>query len=177
MLHIAHENLEKFSAGNIYLFQENDISDWIPNKDVLLDDLIDLTDEQKKNEMKDDLSVHCKQILMEISPVCDHAQMNVRIARFVVGLLIPMKNKINHKKLKNRDSFYRFGPLFLEGNTESNVEDGLYHIYFNARYVVTHDLEKARSFKAFVCLRSQAFADLQAWLARQASRPGLLLLR
>lgn len=209
MLHLAFENLDRFTGGNLYVFSRDEKTDWLPERSRLIEDIVQ---REKNEEVTHAKVVHlCSAsfpILVETSANCDHAQKNIRIARFLYGLLLPDTER---KKVNRRSEFiWELGPLFLheilnpdkmaeplfEEPEEdyagpyacsifgklNNVQDtlvkaGLYYFYLSARHLVSLDLMKAKDIRPFARLRCQALIDLQAWFARHAARPGMVLLR
>jgi len=172
MLHLAFENLEHFTAGNLYTFPSKKKPKWIPDKHQLLEDLIQKakTPEQTTDKINDVSNVSIP-VVIEASATCDHAQKNIHIARFIFGLIVPVSER---KKLNVKAGFiWEFGPLFLEKRVATA---GNYYIYFSARHLVTLDLKQATGLKAFARLRGQSFVGLQAWFAHHAARPGIMLL-
>lgn len=171
MLHLSFENLEKFCAGNIYMFSARKKPRTFPGVGQLLDDLRQREkDAQKEEDSKDEMAGVSKAVFIEVGATCDHAQDNVRIARFIAGLIVPAGNS---KRIKKADFIWKLGPVFLGTPIAAKGE---YYLYFSARHLVTHDLKQAVKLKAAVRMRGQALIDLQAWFSRQASRPGLMLL-
>lgn len=167
MLHLSLEDVERFYAGNIYKYSAKRKPRWAPSSDALLDDII----KPEKAELKPGLSTVSTPVLIEVSATCDHAQRNIRIARFIAGLVIPASESRN---IKGEGNFiWRFGPVFLQRPIASA---GQYYFYFSARHVVTLDLEQTAKLKAVARLRGQALVHLQAWFAHQSARPGMLLL-
>jgi len=166
MLHLASEKDGKYAAGNIYRFKREDKPSWVPSCEELLGDF--LKKEYNKPEQKQELSLKCHPILIEISATCDHAQKNIRVARFLAGLLIPVSEQ---NKIKQPAEFiWRLGPLLINGLPSP------YFLCFSARHLVTSSLDEAVSMKSFARLRNQPLMHLQAWFARHASRPGLIFL-
>lgn len=167
MLHLAVEGDDKYAAGNIYRFEPDKAPGWVPTCDNLLTDFLD--PQYNRPEQRKELCIKCHHVLVEISASCDHAQKNIRIARFVAGLIIPESER---GKVKRAEYIWKLGPLMIgeEGST------GLYSLYFSARHLMTSSVDEAVGMKPFMRLRSQAFIHLQAWFARHASRPGLILL-
>jgi len=170
MLHLAYENLDRLSAGNIYFFTEKTKPVWIPDVSGLIKDLIQGAS-GANGEKLNLLSNTFRLSIIEASPVCDHAQKNIRFARFVAGLLAPSDSRTKFKR--NAAFVWEFGPIFLEAPV---AENGQYFLYLSARHLVTTTIDLAGELKASVRLRSQAFTAFQAWLAGHASRPGVMLL-
>ena len=166
MLHLASEKDGKYAAGNIYRFEGENKPSWVPSCEELLGDF--LKKEYNKLEQKQELSLKCQPILIEISATCDHAQKNIRVARFLAGLLIPVSEQ---NKIKQPAEFiWRLGPLLVGGLPSP------YFLCLSARHLVTSSLGDVVSMKSFARLRNQPLIHLQAWFARHASRPGLILL-
>ncbi len=167
MLHLAVDETKRFYAGNIYL----DLSQkWahVPSIEEVLDDFMNCKENQK-DAYRAALEPVSKSVIVEVNASCDHSQNNIRIARFVAGILIPATEKA---KIKKAEFILKFGPVFLD----DPLPAGEYYFFFSARHVITIELEKIKNKKAFLRMRGQAFTDLQAWLARQTSRPGMLML-
>lgn len=165
MLHLAFEDSGRYSAGNIYKFESKKEPGWVPSCDQLLENLL------HNPESRNELSEVCCPVVIEVNAICDHAQKNIRIARFIGGLLVPASDV---GKIKSKGEFiWKFGPVLLEAPDLS----GQYYFFFSARHLVTLSLEEAIKMQAFARLRIQALTALQAWFAQHAARPGLILLR
>lgn len=167
MLHLAIEEDAKYAAGNIYMFEPDKAPNWVPTCDNLLTDVLHPQCNDPKH--RKGFCIRCRRVLVEISASCDHAQGNIRIARFIAGLVIPESEQ---KKIKPAQYIWKQGP-FMIGEGQSA---GIYCLCFNARHLVTSSLDEANRMEPFMRLRSQAFINLQAWFAQHASRPGLILL-
>ncbi|HBI02257.1 MAG TPA: hypothetical protein DHW49_00560 [Anaerolineae bacterium] len=167
MLHLAMTNVNDFFAGNIYM--RSKFGKLIPTANKILDDIVENNNKKQTISILSPLS---KVIAVEVNANCDHSQDKVRIARLLVGLVIP-EDKIN--RIKRRASFlYELGPLFLETRT---ISAGVYYIYFSSLHLVTIELKQALKAIPLARLRGQAFSDMQAWFARQSTRPGMLALK
>jgi len=173
MLHLSFENLGHFTAGNLYKFSSKIDPNWKLNPRQLLEDFIQgKKGEEQTSKKINEVSKSSVPVFVEVSAACDHAQKNIRIARFIFGLIIPAaeKKKLNYKA----DFIWEFGPFFLE---KLIADAGQYYFYFSARDIVTLDLKKTLKMKAVARIRSQALSDLQFWLAHHSARPGMMLLR
>ncbi len=165
MLHLAFENLDRFSPGNIYVFPKKTMPEWIASNHQLA---ADLSNSGKLKEVRKS----GRRILIESSAICDHAQGNIRMHRLVTGLLMPADK---HKSMKKKASFvFELGPFHLKGPL--SVKEGDYSFYFSARHEVTRGLAELKELKAVARLRTQALSDLQAWYSRQSARPGMVML-
>jgi hypothetical protein len=173
MLHIAFDNIQHSSAGNIYRFAARHKPKWAPSASDLLDDLLEpLQPEERLRQRKAEVLAASSPLLIEVSPVCDHAQRNVRIPRFVAGVIMP--NALVNTLKKPGGFNWRFGPIYLD---RPFATPGEYYIALSARHLVTHLSRKSDSLRPSARLRSEALADLFAWLFHHASRPGVTLLR
>ena len=170
MLHLSFDNLDRFTAGVVLKFNPAQrIPDWVPTMTELLNDLVEKK-KHKTDESERKLRTFCRQVLVEVTPACDHAQDHIRIARFIAGLLVPAGEL---GKMKRKTAFiWELGPVFLD----NGVRPGGYSFLFSARHMVSLDLEEAEGARVYARLRGQAFADLQAWLAGHAGRAGKALL-
>src|SRR5207249_1624629 len=110
-------------------------------------------------------------VWVEVSPVCDHAQGNVRFARLIAGLLVPAGDRglIN----PHGGFVWHFGPVHLEQFVPLS---GAYYLCSSAWHVATLRLDRAHVLIPIARLRAQALAALQAWLAAQSARPGVTQL-
>lgn len=173
MLHLSFENIGHFTAGNMYKFSSKIDSNWKLNPHQLLEDFIQgKKGEEQTSKKINEVSKSSVPVLVEVSAACDHAQKNIRIARFIFGLIIPAaeRKKLNYKA----DFIWEFGPFFLE---KLIADAGQHYFYFSARDIVTLDLKKALKMKVVARIRRQALSDLQSWLAHHSARPGMMLLR
>lgn len=171
MLHLAFEENGKYANGDIYKFESDKVPSWGLSLDNLLQDFVQK--EYDSEEKRKEISSKWKYVIVEINASCDHAYSNVRAARFLSGLIIPVSEQGNIKKSGDDNFIWKLGSIFVK----KDGLDGLFSLYFSARHLVTCPIDEVAKLTPFARLRSQAFTDLQAWFARQASRPGYLLLK
>lgn len=172
-LHLAFEGLERFTGGNLYTFLKKKKPSWLPDGHAFIEDFVQGEKGKPGTITKIDyLEGIYIPVLLEISANCDHAQKNIRLARFIFGLALPANERGKIKR--NAGFIWEFGPLSLKGR---RGRAGEYNIYFSARHVVSLELGKAERMNPHARLRGQALVDLQAWLARHAARPGMVLLQ
>jgi hypothetical protein len=164
MYHLAFGVSNQFCPGNLYLFPVNEAPQWMPSTQSVLEDM---TQPGHVEAVK----LNSFMTLVEVGPNCDHAQQNIRLARFIPGVLLPAENL--NKIKKSADFLWLKFPFYVD---KSPVVSGNYLICLSARHFVTADLETVANMTAYGRLRSQILTDLQTWFARHASRPGMLLL-
>jgi hypothetical protein len=165
MLHLAFENLERYSPGNIYVFRQKRLPPWIASNKELVSDMA--------SGDSNEISKQSRRVLIESSAVCDHAQGNLRHHRFITGLIVPAEKR---KRMKRGAAFiFELGPLYLGRPVAPNKGD--YYLYFSARHEVTRSRSELRQLTAVTRLRAQALTDLQAWYSRQSARPGMVMLK
>ncbi len=166
MLHLTRDNLINISPGNVYNVQEQADVSWCPTIDELSGDLIQgnpITEETKQQ-----IHDSCKLVLLEVSPVCDHAQKNIRYTRLVAGLLAPQKHA---KKFKKAQYIHQLGSFWLDERYSLSPDQ--YSFFFSARHLVTVSRESF-SLTPFARFRGQLFAVIQNWFANHAIRPGMV---
>lgn len=125
--------------------------------------------EEKLSERFRQIVAECLPTLVEISPGCDYAQCNRRVARFVGGLLVPEQ----HSKLivGHKESIRTIPAVRLPGIA------GMWHPVFSARFPYTlPDPEKVVKSKPICRLRTPVLIAILHWCAAQASRPDYLSL-
>jgi len=166
-LHLAINGNGGYYAGNIYTQAE--LQTRIPSVKMLLGDFVNCNDNQKTQAIKK-LAPLTKSIVIEMNAICDHVQNNIRIGRFIAGLIVP---QTEIKKLKRADFIYQLGPIFLEFK---GISAGVYYFCLSARHLLTIELKQVTKAKKLGRLRGQAFGDLQDWFAYRAARPGKLIL-
>jgi hypothetical protein len=171
MLHVATEGLGREWAGNMYPLPEDE--KWkghFPQRDELVGEF--LADPRNMEAA----SKTCAPILVEISPICDHAQDKVRVFRLLGGILAPTEQ---HKFFKQPQ---RKGPEFLWKLQRLHLSKGVptpgvFDLYLSARLFYSLSKERSRELTPTLRLRTQACTALQAWFSAHASRVGLFLLR
>jgi hypothetical protein len=172
MLHLGFDNLPSSSAGGVFRFLLGHKPKWVPSASSLLDDLIQPMDTvERTEERKAEVLAAAVPILVEVSPVCDHAQRNIRVPRFVAGVIVP---EAFVKKLKKAAGFaWHLGPVHLD---QPFMPSGEYAFVLSARHLVTQNKKRTESLRSSARLRAQALGDLNAWLFHHASRPGMTFL-
>lgn len=166
MFHIASTNLEPIAPGNIYIINPYlKRPDWIPARKTLYNDLM-----QKNKKLDPNDKRKIRQVVIEISPDCDHAQKKIRMARLLPGFLVPENLKDYFKK--PCESIYRNGPFYL---SQIPGKDKFY-LYLSANNFFTARLENLETLNPTIRLRNQSLEHLINHFTNHASRPGLLLI-
>ena len=109
-------------------------------------------------------------VAVEVTPLCD-AHRKTRIARFLVGIAVPISELSNTKKnglrsLKSQ-AFLNLGPLMIP-------ELGHIDIVWCTRLAFTSPIERVKTLMPIRRLRYDVLVNLQSWSSAQASRPGYL---
>ncbi len=171
MMHVAEESLGREWTGNIYPLPEDE--KWkgcFPGRVELVGEF--LGDRQNMEAA----SKSCTPVLVEISPICDHAQAKVRVFRLLGGILAPTEE---YKLFKQPQ---RKGPEFLWKLERLHLSKGVtapgvFDLYLSARLLYSLSKERSRELTPTLRLRTQACTALQAWFSAHAARVGLFLLR
>ncbi len=114
---------------------------------------------------KNDLESKARYFFLEVSPSCDFAQNNWRVHRCLSGIMWPHAHV---KKLKKSEFTYK-SPLI-------EIDNGLYYLVFNLRYLTSLPIGKLNKKKALFRVRHDLLVDIQSHLARHINRPGIISL-
>lgn len=170
MLHMASDQLENFSPGNLYVFGERSRPPFMPSiKDVLQDCIQGNNAAQQAENLKLVLK-HSHLCGLEVTPVCDHAQNKIGLSRLISTVAVAYEQR---KRIKGGQFLKRIGPFFF---AEKPFTTGPYVLFLNSRYVATAKLSEVKSIRAKARVRAQLLADIQSWAAYQASRQGVMML-
>ncbi len=113
-------------------------------------------------------------IIVEVSPFCDHAQGKVSLPRFVGGCLVPEEQAGG--LLGRADYLWQqAGPLYFpERVFPEEGCGGVYRLVLNAHVQTARDNLSDVELKPMARVRRNTLLDIQAWLARHGSRPGVM---
>jgi hypothetical protein len=161
MLHVAWDVRRGLQPGNIYLSPLPGVPGTITAASLIA--------ELVHAEQRTAVSDSAPGAWLELGPVCDHAQGNIRFARLIAGLLVPAARA---GAIKRAGFIWDFGPLFFE----RGVPPGPYHLCLSARHLTTLPVDDANRLDPVARLRTQALASLQAWFAGHAARPAVTRL-
>jgi len=108
-----------------------------------------------------------KVILMEITPLCDYTQRNMKFGKFVLGVLWPasLDGEDMGKKIKKVGGcIYKKLPILYDKE--------IYYLTFNSRYFYNFNSNLFNKVKPLFRARKELLVDVQHWFSTQISRPG-----
>lgn len=141
--------------GNVY---RNAIVPKVSIEELLKDDAFK-NEWAKKNTFKQLL----RHIVLEITPVCDHAQQKSLKSRMLPGVLWPHAFK-NKRKRKGEYSYV--SPII-------EFDDELYEMVFDFRTFTSINFIKLRGKRPIFMVQNELLADIQSRLASHVSRLGV----
>lgn len=124
------------------------------------------------------LAAKTRPVLIELSPPCDAANDKRKQLRFVGGLLFPhcpdecehLWPKGNHSIAVRARQVYREVPILVPPMSEA--EQAPMHLVVSANFFFTEEVSWRADKQPAFRLREPVAADLQAWFASHAARPG-----
>jgi hypothetical protein len=124
----------------------------------------------KLQEKKEAWFAKCVPILLDISPVCDFAQDNRRLAKLMAGLMVPSDGGIN---CHSSGAFNKLEPIKV-----SNYGEDGWNIVFCSRFIfgVASD-SNAKELQPICRLRDPIVTELRSWAAAQDGRAGYVVLK
>lgn len=133
----------------------------------------------KKNKFE--VAAACTLVALDITPPCDHAQNKSQWSKYVMGIKIPesLANYCNSTNEEARTSKL-LGEYLIKLPEMITSEGEHYHFIFNSR--LTFSVETSTANECFSedvlgRLREQILSDINSWLIRQTTRPGIVELR
>ena len=118
--------------------------------------------------------------MLEITPACDYAAGKTEVGRLLGGMLVQSARTRtgNSKRMLPEKSrtFAKQTEFFLMRNSTFSL-DGVYSLVVNARHLHTKPRAEMASHTPVFRLRHQIVADIRAWFAAHAARPGYVGLR
>ena len=113
--------------------------------------------------------------LVELTPACDFAQGKALESRMLGGLLIESPGAADKERLwilpPESRVFAKDTEFFWVDESDFGTA-GSFKLILNARKLVTMPFDKLRKHRAVCRLRQQVIADIRAWFASHAARPG-----
>jgi len=169
MLHLASDQLDTFSPGNLFVFGKRNRPSFMPSLKDALQDCIEgnLTQQPANLRLIMDQGLLCG---LEVTPACDHAQNKMGLSRIVAGFAVPYEHV---KKIKKGQFLKSLGPFYFPGKPFSA---GTYVLFFNSRFVATAKPSLVKNLHASARIRPQLLADVQSWSSYQAARQGVMML-
>jgi hypothetical protein len=169
MLHLASDQLDNFSPGNLFVFGKTKPS-FMPSMKDALQGCIEGSQTRQAENLK--VVMQCARLCgLEATPVCDYAQNKMGLSRIVVGFVVPSEHQ---GKIKSGQFLKAAGPFYL---AEKPLVAGAYMLFFNSRYVATAKPTVVKQLRAVARVRPQLLADIQGWASYQAARQGVMLLK
>jgi hypothetical protein len=105
-----------------------------------------------------------KNVFLEVSPVCDYTCNKLRAYRFLPGLMWPSDFS---RQIKKGTEYLYVSPLV-------NIKDEKYRLVFDIRCLTTLPVNTPRSNKKLLGrIRHELLVDIQSYIARHVSRPGI----
>lgn len=113
------------------------------------------------------LESETKNIFLEVTPICDFAQMKQKVARLLPGVLWP--RGISSDKI--HEAWYVYKSPVLK------YKDGiLYHIVFDFRFLTSIALTELQKTKPVAVLKQEIMTDIQTKLSNHGNRPGIVYI-
>lgn len=134
---------------------------------------------EDKNK-KQEITEQCMPIALDITPPCDHAQNKSPWSKYIIGIKIPTHLvKYCHTKDSAGNPGRLIGDYLLKLPHMTNIS-GDFCFIFNSKLTFSLDTEQANNIfikNTLGRLREQILNDLNSWLIRQTTRPGIIELR
>lgn len=123
----------------------------------------------------------CSLVALDITPPCDHAQNKSPWSKYVIGIKIPEAHANCCNSISNDARTPKLLGEYLIKLPEMITKDNEhYHFIFNSRLTFSLDTTIANNtFSDDILgrLREQILSDINSWLIRQTTRPGIVELR
>lgn len=119
---------------------------------------------QFSQTQRDNLIASVKNVFLEVSPLCDYTCNKLRAYRFLPGLMWPSDFS---KQIKKSAEYLYVSPLV-------NIKNNKYKLVFDIRCLTTLPVNTPRSNKKLLGrIRHELLVDIQSYIARHVSRPGV----
>jgi len=141
-------------------------------KQILMEEFLSCKEGTKSDRKK--VRQNTKLGFIEISAACDYAQKKVKLNRYILGAMIPIKynkytlfyNDKKEERTTNHEGIYRLPPIRV------NAKDYIVKISFKYQ-IGTHDKNSWFGSSVFR-IREQILADIVFRCAQYSSRPGII---
>lgn len=166
--------------GSVYLTEtsSNDLAGIIRvgNLRKFVAEVFSRKDDKDSKDFLDKIVAAATPIFVEFTPACDHANRKAAVCRLLAGIAVDLsKTGLAEEKVTIPPACRLFAketePLWLNCD---GTNSSPHRIIVSARCLVTASTEQLAGFKQLVRMRPVLVADLQAWFASHASRPGYL---
>jgi len=117
------------------------------------------------SENKTTLEQSVKNIVLEITPVCDYAQGKQKVIRLLPGVLWP--EDVSSDKIDKQKWYIYKSPVIM-------FQDKFYYMVFDFRYLTSISMEKITGKTPIFTIRQEMLVDIQAHMASHTSRPGFV---
>jgi hypothetical protein len=170
MLHLASDQLDNYSPGNLFVFGNRNRPAFMPPLKDVLRDCIQGNDPAQRAENLKLVLKHVHLCGLEVTPVCDHAQNKIGLSRLVAGFAVAHEQL---KKIKGGQFLKAAGPFYF---SDKPFATGSYTLFLNSRYVATAKPSQVKKLRAKARVRTQLLADVQSWASYQGARQGVMML-
>ena len=160
-----------FGAGHIYRFNDIEaltIGPALPEANEILKSTV----EESHLGRAENLQV----VFLEVSAACDHQQGHVTAARLIAGVAFPastFKTGDSAARVNRRSGDYLREIVPIQTTAIDDFPSEAVLVW-NARYPASTSVEELSQLQPIGRLREPLLADIRAWLAYQAGRPGHL---
>ncbi len=115
-------------------------------------------------------------VVIEVSPVCDHAQRKIKKNRYIEGFLCPAIIKVEGTQIKLKDKLKR-NALFLYVTPVIKYKNRQYILVLDFRYFGSFSIDNFSSNKEVLFrIRKELLSDIQIKLSSHINRTGVLYL-
>ena len=124
-------------------------------------------------EFKNEIDASSLPIEVNVTPVCDHAQLKVEYARLVPGFIVPLQYK---SFIDSRTEAVFVTPdFYLDLKRGRHVLKGVYFLLVDFRFFTSvGEDELSKSVTPILRLRLQVLSEIQSKLSRHVNRQGIL---
>lgn len=116
--------------------------------------------------------------LLEVTPACDHSAGKAEYARLLPGILLPLPDRVeleSERALPAESRTFAKDTEYFDIKAEALT--GAYRVIVLARRVVGLGMKELARNTPLVRLRHPVIADIRAWFASHAARPGYVSIR
>lgn len=137
--------------------------DWNKLKEEEKENLIEKENEKIRLEIMDKSEF----IMIEITPVCDYSQNEMKTYRVLTGFMFPKEFSNFINKSNNNESAYYMSPFFF-------YNEKVFKIVIGYRFFTTLDKEIITGLTPIISLNQELLFDIQHRIGAHFSRPGVL---